>query len=176
MLHVHEEALIEKQSCLSGPLLACRRISSASVDPSHIEIGQEKLKLCCVRFVLRIIMPSGIIMPSVGKICTQCRPKKMEKCPLECEPLVAPLKAAAASDGGNGDEAMENLNNMVEVMRFVRHMDVADRTGHNGSTSKGKEGGRKRNRKLGGRTRLHRNVEKAKRFWHIGLQEEWREN
>ena len=122
-------------------------------------------------------MPSGIIMPSVGKICTQCRPKKMEKCPLECEPLVAPWKAAAASDGGNGDEAMENLNNMVEVMRFVRHMDVADRTGHNGSTSKGKEGGRKRNRKLGGRTRLHRNVEKANAvlaYW--STQDEWREN
>ena len=114
-------------------------------------------------------MPSGIIMPSVGKICTQCRPKKMEKCPLECEPLVAPLKAAAASDGGNGDEAMENLNNMVEVMRFVRHMDVADRTGHNGSTSKGKEGGRKRNRKLGVENGCIAMSRRRMRFWHIGL-------
>ena len=94
----------------------------------------------------------------------------MEKCPCKskCKRLVAPLKAvaplkpAATSDGDDGSKELEEADKMIGMIRFIRHMCVADGIGHNGSTSTGRAGGRRRNRKLGGRTRLHRNVAEAK--------------
>ena len=79
----------------------------------------------------------------------------MAKFRCECKRLVARLKAGATCTKGNGEKELEDIGEMVEVRRFIRRMRRFIRR-------KGKEGTRRRNRKLAGRTQLHRNVEGTK--------------